>query len=486
MPTWGQLLSTAKEAIVSTTIPSGEIDDIAYSAYTELVDYYNRARSSVFLRWNSAVQGQLPTIIPISNLSATPQISNSSQSLTDVLFLGQRGWATGNGGDFLRTTDGGMTWGVTSGILGAGVPINAGSLFDMNNGVVVGVGGGIATSNDGGVTGTPRVSGTTEDLNGVAYLSNSIIFAVGNGGVILRSIDGGATWGAQTSSTTNALFDVAAGSSLVGYAVGATGRIVKTTDAGATAWTVQTSGTLQNLNGVFFIDANTGWAVGDAGTIIATTNGGSTWTPQMSNTTQNLNSVYFVDALKGWAVGNGGVILATTNGGSTWTPQISGVTTNLNAVHFVSPSRGYVVGDNGLILELDITTIQRYLLPTDADLKNGNPVVTIRTNTGQSFESVTYDDMVVESAVSGAERKNLFTVENNVLFLLVNDSVTGFFYNYLYVLPRPTAEAMNMNFSDSLIPFWKLLFLKQFYQSRNIPLTARLQRQLNGYIAGVS
>ena len=39
-------------------------------------------------------------------------------------------------------------------------------------------------------------------------------------------------------------------------------------------WTALTSGTTNNLNSVFFTDANTGYAVGDYGTILKTTNGG--------------------------------------------------------------------------------------------------------------------------------------------------------------------------------------------------------------------
>jgi photosystem II stability/assembly factor-like uncharacterized protein len=36
----------------------------------------------------------------------------------------------------------------------------------------------------------------------------------------------------------------------------------------------QTSGTGEALLSVFFVDANTGWAVGEGGTILHTTHGG--------------------------------------------------------------------------------------------------------------------------------------------------------------------------------------------------------------------
>ena len=56
-------------------------------------------------------------------------------------------------------------------------------------------------------------------------------------------------------------------------AVGSGGQIYQSTDFGVT-WNSQTSGTEKYLEGVFFINALNGWAVGDNGTIIHTTNGG--------------------------------------------------------------------------------------------------------------------------------------------------------------------------------------------------------------------
>lgn len=60
---------------------------------------------------------------------------------------------------------------------------------------------------------------------------------------------------------------------------------------------------------VHFVDAQTGWVVGDAGTILKTDNGGEMWTPQSSGTSERLYSVQFTDSQTGWAVGFGGIIL---------------------------------------------------------------------------------------------------------------------------------------------------------------------------------
>ena len=96
----------------------------------------------------------------------------------------------------------------------------------------------------------------------------------------------------------------------------------------AGTWTPQSSGTTDHLGGVFFRDANHGWAVGgtyENGTILATTDGGTNWTSQTSGVTDILDSVFFLTTKCGWATGydrwGGSVILKTTNAGKDWSAQ---------------------------------------------------------------------------------------------------------------------------------------------------------------------
>lgn len=55
------------------------------------------------------------------------------------------------------------------------------------------------------------------------------------------------------------------------------------------------------LNGVSFVDASTGTAVGVAGTILCATNGGARWMNQSSGTANSLLSASFTDANTGTA-----------------------------------------------------------------------------------------------------------------------------------------------------------------------------------------
>lgn len=73
------------------------------------------------------------------------------------------------------------------------------------------------------------------------------------------------------------------------------------------------------LNAVYFIDANTGYAVGDAGIILKTDDAGASWTTKISGTNNHLQSVYFANVNIGYVVGYNGTILKTIDSGNNWT-----------------------------------------------------------------------------------------------------------------------------------------------------------------------
>jgi len=107
------------------------------------------------------------------------------------------------------------------------------------------------------------------------------------------------------------------------------------------------------LKDVAFIDASTGWAVGDVhwdqaqrrytGTVIKTTDGGVTWTALDVGVTELLNEVTFVDATTGWAVGTGGTIVRTTDGGQSWTRQAVDTTAEFRGSAFTDTDHGWAV-----------------------------------------------------------------------------------------------------------------------------------------------
>jgi photosystem II stability/assembly factor-like uncharacterized protein len=74
------------------------------------------------------------------------------------------------------------------------------------------------------------------------------------------------------------------------------------------------------LTEVFFSNANTGYTVGLDGTILKTTDAGINWTALNTGTTFSFSSVYFINADTGYALAPS-TILKTTDGGLSWISQ---------------------------------------------------------------------------------------------------------------------------------------------------------------------
>ena len=141
-----------------------------------------------------------------------------------------------------------------------------------------------------------------------------------------------------------------------GYAVGQMGIISKCTDGAAGDWAVVRDGTAEEvLQDVVIFDATSAMVVGvnktdpgDQSTwspiVLRTADGGASWDDV------DLNDTSFVTTTTGWAVGNGGTIINTINGGTTWTAQTSGTTSDLNAVYATSVNDAWAAGDSGTLL----------------------------------------------------------------------------------------------------------------------------------------
>jgi photosystem II stability/assembly factor-like uncharacterized protein len=130
---------------------------------------------------------------------------------------------------------------------------------------------------------------------------------------------------------------------------GAGGAIYQTLDGGR-SWR-PIARTNEVLTTVHFVSPETGWVAGHAGRIQRTDDGGVTWKYQRSeHEGEVLNSIFFVDDRRGWAAGGSGLVFRTTNGGETWSQIVTERVEDLWAVRFSSAQRGWIVGEDGLIL----------------------------------------------------------------------------------------------------------------------------------------
>jgi len=84
---------------------------------------------------------------------------------------------------------------------------------------------------------------------------------------------------------------------------------------------VTPSGTYPGLHGIYAVDLNNIWVVGEEGTILNSTDGGSTWNVITCPVTYSLYNVHFINADTGWVGGDHNSIteiMRTTDRGLTW------------------------------------------------------------------------------------------------------------------------------------------------------------------------
>jgi len=111
-------------------------------------------------------------------------------------------------------------------------------------------------------------------------------------------------------------------------------------------WVVSYIGQPNNLKGVFFVNTQTGYIVGQ-GIIAKTTNSGNNWS--ITQTRYNLKEVYFLNDQTGFAAGktnDSGFVLKTVNGGATWTTYFLGMqpsSFDLRKIFFKNSDTGYIV-----------------------------------------------------------------------------------------------------------------------------------------------
>lgn len=270
------------------------------------------------------------------------------------------GWAVGQVGTILHTTNGGITW--ASQNSGVTDPLYAVRFLDALHGWATG--NIMLYTTDGGQTWL-RGNSLTASNYGLDFADLNNGWAVGIGGVVFRSTDGGRNWSWLLTSTTANLKDVDFVDGQNGWAVGADGAIIHTTDGGST-WSLQTSNTTAYLDGVSFINAKEGWAAG-GNVILHTTNGGTTWQPETVPANTWVYSLVFVDGLNGWGAGENQQVVHTSDGGNTWVMQTGGPGNPYNkyrlfGVDFGDTLHGVALGEGGNLFSTSdggVTWIQR-------------------------------------------------------------------------------------------------------------------------------
>lgn len=256
--------------------------------------------------------------------------------LDHVFVDGQRGWAVGENGSLLSTTDGGATWTVRHS--GTDLTLSKVVFADANHGWVVGSSGHLLRTTDGGTTWTLGTLGRGDGVYSIKAHGPQQLSVNGPGGYAY-STDGGVTW---QRPTPNYYGYWIANGALNDFWETTGGPLLRhSTDGGVTWQDVKVLDIEPGLNRYFqsvhFVNATHGWVRfedwgWDLATqtyisrkqLLRTTDAGVNWQPYADpweGAWYSGNPPQFLDAKVGYAVGPYSV-RRTTDGGDTWTDLV--------------------------------------------------------------------------------------------------------------------------------------------------------------------
>jgi photosystem II stability/assembly factor-like uncharacterized protein len=279
-------------------------------------------------------------------------------TLNAIDFAGGTGYAAGDFGTLLKTTDNGFTWtGIPTGVT---VNLQRVRLLGANT-IFIGAGCLLRRSDNGGQT-FQRILATSSErscpdaITSFFFVTPQVGYVLLSDGTVQRTDDGGQSFQQRTAVPGTAATGVSQPvppSDIwftgvdTGYAIAGT-SIQKTTDGG-NSWTPVYNGATK-LNSFFFVDATTGYAVGDGKTILKTTDTGSNWAPQTVAAdipAADLTTIRCASATRCLASSRqGDQLLRSDDGGATWT-SVKPSTGKILAAAFNGPSAATAVGAAG-------------------------------------------------------------------------------------------------------------------------------------------
>lgn len=271
--------------------------------------------------------------------------SPQGERISDIAFTGSTGYAVGDFGTLLRSTDAGATW--------TGLP--SGTVQNLSRiglvgpaGFVTSGGCAVRRSGDTGTTIAPvdvgggdTGCGTTVVATAFADASNGlIVFATG---VVLGTADGGVSLSRRTP-LPGLPSDIVAVSPTTAFATSGNG-VYRTTDAGG-SWTLAAVAP-RVLRSLSFATPTVAYAVGDGGTVLKSTDGGATWPAAPSpGGNPDLQKVRCADAQLCILTTSNTFVVRTADGGVTYT-QVTAAANQVQAVAFASPTRVVAAGSSG-------------------------------------------------------------------------------------------------------------------------------------------
>jgi len=221
---------------------------------------------------------------------------------------------------------------------------------NKDTGWAVGNLGALIKSTDGGQSWTVIQTNTTKPILKVRSFNGQIVIASGFDGLILRSTNAGETFTQITSDVTGDMWGLQMLNDTLGWACGNVNSLIKTTDGGQSWQRIFTPGYTSDYWWLEFLNENYGFIAGN-GYVLRTTNGGINWDIIPAGDSYPLFCLDVIDSLHIAAAGYGGTNYSAKNlyssdGGNNWIVGDTLTTEAVNCIQYVNPDTGYLVMTN--------------------------------------------------------------------------------------------------------------------------------------------
>ena len=322
------------------------------------------------MAWVVALGGYLsgiPSFAFSQSWSPAPSSWVRESTLRSVFFLNEKtGWACGDRGTLLRTSDSGLTWELTP----TPVPCRLDSIFFIDaqqgwacGGHVLPVSnrsqGVVLTTKDGGTTWSRLPTSQLTWLRKIEFDSPTNGWAIGaktahQPSGVYYTRDGGKNWLAAADFGESSWQAGSKFNSLERVLIGSRGDIQRLrADKFEPGYVLD--GQQPRFCAVQTVDEKRAWAVGERGAIYYTTNQGLSWKQGADpNQIPCLTSMNFKTVVArgnhAWMTGQpASVVMHTHDDGRTWQWTKTGMDVDIECLHFVNDQAGWAVGGLGKI-----------------------------------------------------------------------------------------------------------------------------------------
>ncbi len=203
--------------------------------------------------------------------------------------------------------------------------------------------GALIKTTNGGEDWTVSQTNTTTPILKVKSFNGQIVIASGYDGLILRSVDGGETFTQVTSNVTGDLWGLQMINDTLGWACGMGSSLIRTTNTGET-WQTVTTGLNTNYWWLDFINELIGFIACDNGIVLKTTDGGINWQQYQAGNNWALYTIDAIDSLHIAAGGANDKNVYSSDGGITWTENFRLIFDDVNCIAFADADTGYAIG----------------------------------------------------------------------------------------------------------------------------------------------